>query len=147
MIINDPGGQTFYDVYSEYNHSLYSVLAGNRFIFYKFKTISVFNDFELGYQSLNYIRTFPQRILNPDGTIEYLTDYSKQKNITENLFGLGVGLGLKNSITSKVDLIILIKLNSYVNSSFHGLFGSANTFAAFTGGFIYNFYHYCPVIS
>lgn len=139
IVIYDPSGQTFNDVYSEYDHTLYSIFAGNRFIFFKYKTFSVFNDIELGYQNLNYMRIFPQRIINPDSTVEYLADYSKQKSITESLLGLGVGFGLKNDITEKVDLIISVKINSYINRSFHGLFGSANTNAVVAGGFVYNF--------
>ena len=138
VIIHDPDGQTFNDVYSEDNHSLYSILIGNRMIFYRYKTFSVFNEFELGYQGLNYTRSFPQRIINPDGTIEYLTDYSLSQNITENLLGLGVGLGIKNSISTKVDLLISIKLNSYLNSSYNGLFGRTNSYFSFSGGFLFN---------
>ncbi len=138
VIIHDPAGQTFNDVYSEDNHSLYSILIGNRMIFYRYKTFSVFNDLELGYQNLNYTRSFPQRIVNPDGTVEYLTNYSLSQNITENLLGLGVGLGIKNSITTKVDLLVSLKFNSYLNSSFNGLFGDTNSYFSFSGGVIYN---------
>lgn len=136
-IIHDPAGQTFNDVYSENNHYLYSILVGNRMIFYRYKTFSVFNDLELGYQNLNYTRSFPQRIVNPDGTIEYLTDYNLSQNISENLLDLGVGLGIKNSITTKVDLLFSIKFNSYLNNSFNGLFGSTNSYFSFSGGLIY----------
>ena len=138
LVIYDPSGQTFNALYSEYNHTLYSFFLGNRFVFFKHKTFSLFNDVELGYQNLNYTRLFPQRLVNSDGRVEYLADYSKQKDITESLFGLGIVLGLKNSITEKVDLMISTKLNSYINSSFHGLFGSANTNAGVTCGFIYD---------
>ena len=115
--------------------SVYIII--NRTIFYKYKTFSIFNSLELGYQGLIYTRSFPQRIVNPDGTIEYLTDYRLSQNIIANLLGLGVRLGIKNSISSKVDLLISIKLNSYLNSSFNGLFGSTNSYFSFSGGFIY----------
>ncbi len=136
--IHDPDGQTFYNIYSEYDHSLYSIFAGNRMILFRYKALSLFNDIEIGYQILNYTRIFPQRIINPDGTIEYLTDYSKKKNITENLFGLGAGLGIKNRITSQIDLLLSIKLNSYVGSNYTGLLGGPNTFITFMGGLICN---------
>ena len=135
--INDPNGLR-YNLYSEENHSLFSIFIGDRYIFNRNKIFSAFVELELGYQNLNYTSVFPTRFINPDGTIEYLYDYGKKEIINENLVGLGLGLGIQHEITNNCDILLSIKLNSNMNNSYNGFFSSQDTYFTYSGGFLFN---------
>ncbi|MHB8906249.1 MAG: hypothetical protein ACYC6D_09010 [Melioribacteraceae bacterium] len=67
--------------------------------------------------------------------MKYYVDQSTRKENREDLFGLGIGAGISHSLTENLNLVLLFKLNSYINSNYSGIFSSRGTYTMFLAGF------------
>ncbi len=137
LVFHEPNG-TVFNEHNEENHSLFSIFLGNRFKFFRYKTLRTFLSFMLGYQKLDYTEISLIKYTNPDGSFEYINDYSQQKKINDNLFGLGFGLGIMNHITNSFGIQLSLKLNSFINGSYNGLFSKNGTYLNYIGGIFFN---------
>ncbi len=133
-------GPKYFNSYSEDNHSLIPIYIGSRINFHSNQLLTSFVDFEIGYSFLSY-NSYDQRMAVNPGTGEitgYYPDVNSKQGNKENLFGIGIGLGLSHSISNSLDLLIAFKLNSYINENYYGLFSTRGTYTAFIAGINFN---------
>ncbi|MHB1688478.1 MAG: hypothetical protein ACYCVH_14060 [Ignavibacteriaceae bacterium] len=122
--------------YSEDKHKMTPVYAGVRIYINRNKIVNLFVDGEIGIVFLNYNKYDQQKFVNPDGQIEYLpVSHSKE---SEDLLGLGAGVGVSHNLGTKFILLLELKLNSIANSNYSSLFGVAGASTTIQFGFSFN---------
>jgi opacity protein-like surface antigen len=121
--------------YSESDHTLSRIMAGGRYLITPLSQFKLFIDAGAGYSYMQYNIYDMREVNNPDGTIEYL--YSPAVKVQQNLFNLSSGIGFIHPIIERWDILFEFKLNTYLNSQYHGLFSSESTFSSFQFGFNY----------
>ena len=125
------------EAYDEDRHILNSFNAGDRIIFNRNKFFDAFADVELGYIHLNYRKLSLSRYVNSDGTIEYLNDYASSAIAHESVLGTGIGVGLQHHMIDRFDLLLNLKLNTFMNDVINGNFTFDRTYLTYMFGFVY----------
>ena len=121
--------------YTESDHSLSRIMLGGRYLLTQPKQFKLFVDAGIGYSYLHYNSYDLQQINNPDGTIKLVL--AQAGKINQNLFNFSSGIGFIHPITERWDILFEFKLSTYLNSQYHGLLSSQNTFSSFQFGFNY----------
>lgn len=132
--------QQYFKIYSADNHILLPIYLGGKLNFNTNKLFTSFINLGLGYSHLSYnsfdnFKSFNQEI---GEVLGYYPDFSTKKEVSENLFGLGIGAGISHPITESLSLILSFKLSSYINSNYYGLFSTRGTHTMFLAGFDFN---------
>lgn len=132
--------QTHFSTYIADNHILIPLYIGSRINIHTNKLFTFFTTIEAGYSYLSYNAYGFKKEIEP-GTgvvLAYNTDLNTKKKTNENLFGVGVGVGLSHQINNNMDVILSFKLNSQINSSYYSFFSNQGTYTAFNLGFNFN---------
>ena len=119
--------------YSESDHALSRIMMGGRYLITQPDQFKLFVEMGIGYSYLNYNIYNMQEITNPDGTVEVL--FTPVGKVFENLFNISSGIGFIHPITGRWDILFEYKLNTYLNSQYHGLLSSNATLSNFQLGF------------
>jgi len=129
--------KTIFNSYSADSHSVIPLFLGTSINFHSNKIFTAFVNFEIGYSYLSYYTYSNVREINPSTgeVLSYYVDKSTRLKVDENLVGLGLGIGLSHSITKNVNLILAVKLNSYLNSNYNSFLGPSVTWSNFLAGF------------
>jgi len=126
--------QTRFNTYLSDNHVLVNAYAGSRINFHTNKIFTAFTVIEIGYAHLSYNSYEINKIINPEGVVVGYFPY-KGTVTSENLLGIGAGLGLSHPLNKNVNLIFVFKLNSQINSGYHGFLCKGVTYSAYNAGF------------
>ncbi|MHB8930670.1 MAG: hypothetical protein ACYC4T_03250 [Melioribacteraceae bacterium] len=129
--------QTIFNSYKADDHVLIPVYFGSRINLHTNKLFTSYLTAELGYSYIRYSSYQNLRSVNPatGEVLKYYVDQSTRKENREDLFGLGIGAGISHSLTENLNLVLLFKLNSYINSNYSGIFSSRGTYTMFLAGF------------
>ncbi|MFA5804261.1 MAG: hypothetical protein WC879_06425 [Melioribacteraceae bacterium] len=132
--------QTLFNSYSSDNHVLIPVYVGSRINFHTNKFFTSFATFEIGYSHLSYNSYDIKKEINPNTgeVLAYNADQNSKKEMNENLFGVGAGVGLSHPITENINIILSFKLNSQLNSKDYSFLSSKGTYTAINLGFNIN---------
>ncbi|MCF8259417.1 MAG: hypothetical protein K9J12_01470 [Melioribacteraceae bacterium] len=132
--------QTHFSTYISDNHILIPVFIGSRINFHSSKLFTSFATFEIGYSNLSYDNYGIKKEINPvtGEVLSYNPDLRTKKEITENLLGIGAGVGLSHTITENINIILSFKLNSQLNSKDYSFLSSRGTYTAINLGFNFN---------
>lgn len=132
--------QQYFKTYNADSHILIPVYLGAKLNFNTNKLFTSFVNLEIGYSHLSYNSFDNFKSVNPETgeVLGYYPDLSTKKDVSEDLFGLGIGAGISHPITESLSLILSFKLNSYINSSYYGLFSTRGTYTMFLAGFNFN---------
>jgi hypothetical protein len=124
--------QTLFNTYISDNHILIPVYIGNKINLHTNKLFTSFVTFEVGYSHLSYNNYgIKKEIDQTTGEVlSYNPDLSTKKEVTENLLGLGAGVGLSHPITENINIILSFKLNSQLNSKEYSFLSSEGTYTA-----------------
>jgi hypothetical protein len=129
----------YYFSYNQDNHSLIPVYLGTHLNLHTNDLFSSFLELEIGYSNLSYVSYENVIGTDPESgeVLDFYVDTSTGKDVVENLFGVGIGAGLLHPMSSILNLLLEIKLNSVVNENYHGLFSTEGTYASFLLGVDY----------
>lgn len=94
--------------------------------------------FELGYSYLSYNTYSVKKEINSSTgeVISYYADSATQNKVTDNLFGIGAGIGIIHQLSQNIGIILSFKLNSQLNSKYNFINGQG-TYTAFSLGLDY----------
>ena len=117
-------------------HILIPLYIGGRINMHTNKLFTFFTTIEAGYSYLSYnAYGFIKEVDPGTGVIlDYKTDLNTKEKRSENLFGVGVGVGLSHPITSNLNVLISFKLNSQINSRYYSFFSNQGTYTALNLG-------------
>ena len=102
--------QTLFKSYTADNHILIPVYIGSRINFHTNKFFTSFATFEIGYSHLSYNSYGIKKEIGIETgeVIAYIPDQNSKKEVNENLFGVGAGVGLSHPITENINIILFI---------------------------------------
>ena len=132
--------QTHFSTYIADKHILIPIYIGSRINIHTNKLFTFFTTIEAGYSYISYNAYGFIKEVDP-GTgvvLAYNTDLNTKEKRSENLFGVGAGVGLSHPITSNMNVILSFKLNSQINSSNYSFFSNQGTYTSFNLGFNFN---------
>ncbi|MFO7524530.1 MAG: hypothetical protein R6W68_03675 [Ignavibacteriaceae bacterium] len=123
--------------YSSDGHILIPVYFGSRIDLHTNKLFTSYVNLEIGYSYLSYSSYNHWKSINPETgeVLSYSPDPFTKKEIVENIFAFGIGVGLSHPVTDNVNLIFTLKLNSNLSSNHSSLFGSRATYTILATGF------------
>ena len=139
--LTPPQERQFFPTYSSDDNKIIPVYVGLKYNFHTNKYFSSFLNIEAGYSYFNYNSYENVKIIdNATGkTLRYEIDPTTKRNVTDNLYGLGIGGGISYPFTSNVRAILEYKLNSNFNSGKFGLFSAKGTYSTVSLGVNYSF--------
>jgi len=122
--------------YSSSDHKLIPLYLGTRINLHTNKLFTSYLNFELGYSHLTYKSYTNMKLVDPTTgeIVGYSVAQSPQKDERENLFGVGVGIGLSRQITNNSSLLLATKLNSFLNPNKYGLLSAKGTYLMVLAG-------------
>lgn len=110
-----------YSSHSEDDHELISFYSGYHLILKSVKTFKIFVDAEIGYNYLSYnsYKNFIEVIEEDEHITKYIFgfDPSSRKRVSKNLFGVGLGTGIKNMLTENFGMSVELKMNKLFYST------------------------------
>ena len=124
--------QANFKTYTQDEHKLIPVYIGSRINFNNNKFFTSFVTLEAGYSHLSYNSYGVEKVINP-GTGEitaYTTDRSTKTEVTENLLGIGAGIGLSHQLADNINILLAFKLNSHLNSGYYDFLSSKSTYTS-----------------
>lgn len=126
--------------YSSSDHKLIPLYLGTKINIHTNKLFTSYLNFEAGYSLLTYKSYTNTKLLDPTTgeIVGYSVSQSPQKEEQEELFGIGVGIGLSRQITNNSSLLLATNLNSFLNPDKYGLLSAKGTYLMVLAGF--NFY-------
>ena len=100
------------------------------------KIFTAYINLEAGYSYLSYNSYENWKSVNPytGRVIGYYVDRGTKEEITENLYGVGIGAGISHPMRENLNLEFPFKLNSYLNSSYYDFFSPKGTYMMFLVG-------------
>lgn len=121
------------------NSNVIPIYFGGSLDLFENDWITTFANLELGYSHLSfntYERMLP--VFSNDGEIRrYSPDRSTREKHTENLFGTGIGLGASHPITTGLEVLLTIKLNTSTNFEKMNMFNRRSTYTSLLAGINY----------
>ncbi|MDX1701257.1 MAG: hypothetical protein R3250_11595, partial [Melioribacteraceae bacterium] len=122
--------------YSSDDHILIPVYVGSKVYFNTNKLFTSFFEFEVGYSLFNYNSYENLEVINisTGEIVDYVIDESSKREMTDHLFGVGIGAGIFHPISESIRLILSYKLNSNFNSGKFGLFSAKGTYYTISTG-------------
>lgn len=130
--------KTRFSAYTSDNHVLIPVYIGSEINFNTNKFFTAYAMFELGYSYLSYNTYSVKKEINSSTgeVISYYADSATQNKVTDNLFGIGAGIGIIHQLSQNIGIILSFKLNSQLNSKYNFINGQG-TYTAFSLGLDY----------
>ncbi len=100
--------------YSEDNHRMYLFSAGAKLVITTIKTFKIYVNMEIGYNYLKYYSYLNYMVTDPSTNkiTSFYVDNNSKKEISENLFGFGFGLGLTQKISDSFSFLVEYKRNT-----------------------------------
>jgi hypothetical protein len=134
--LSDVQKRQYFTTWLADDHVLIPVNAGCKINLHKNKIFTSFVSAEAGYSHLEYKSYQTWKAINPDtGEVTgYFPNQGTKKQQSENLFSIGFGAGISHPVTERFNLLLAFKLNSYINSHYHGFFSSRGTHTMFQLG-------------
>ncbi len=76
------------------------------------------------------------KVINPvtGEVVAYNVDGSTKKEISKNLFGIGVGTGISHPLNQALDLILSFKINTNFNGGEFGFLSTKGTYSYWSVG-------------
>ncbi|MBZ0177952.1 MAG: hypothetical protein K8F36_01585 [Melioribacteraceae bacterium] len=132
--------ETHFKTHISDEHIMIPLYFGSKVNFHTNKYFTSFINIELGYSYLKYNSYDYWRSINPETgeVLGYYPDSSTKEEIKDNIIGLGVGLGISHPMSSNMNLILSVKLNSNIYSKYSDMFNSRETYMSFLAGFSFN---------
>jgi len=132
--------KTYFETYSADEHLLIPVYLGGRINLHANELFTAFGTIEIGYSYLSYNSYKITRVIDEDTgeILSYDTDENSGEKITENLFGVGIGVGLTHELTENLNILLSFKLNSHANSEYYNFLSREATYTSFNLGFNFN---------
>ncbi|VAX29037.1 hypothetical protein MNBD_IGNAVI01-3040 [hydrothermal vent metagenome] len=129
-----------FKTYSADDHTLIPVYIGSTINLNTNDFFTFYVTVEAGYAYLHYNSYDNWKSVDPETgeVLGYFVDGASRKEITENLFGIGVGAGISHPMGDNLNLIFSFKLNSYLNSSYYGFLSTQGTYTMFLAGISFN---------
>jgi len=129
--------QALFKTYNSDEHILIPVYIGSRINIHTNKFFTSFATFEIGYSYLSYNNYEIKQDINPTtgAVLSYNPDLSTKKEVKENLFGVGAGIGLYHPITENINVILAFKLNVQLNSKYYNVLNSKGIYTSVNLGF------------
>ena len=134
--LTGPQTKALFQSYSSDNHVLIPIYIGNKINLHTNKLFTSFFDVEIGYSYFNYnsYDNVESVDIHTGEIVDYKIVEDSKIEVTDHLFGIGIGAGLSHPITNSINLIISYRLNSNFNSGDFGLFSAKGTYSTlFTG--------------
>ncbi len=104
--------------YNEDNHQMYPIYIGTRMVISNIKTFQIYANLELGYNYLKY-NSYQNFIITDESTKKILAFYVNQasrRETSENLIGVGFGLGFVQNISNSFSFLVEYKRNTIGNN-------------------------------
>ncbi|MDH7604897.1 MAG: hypothetical protein QHH13_08370 [Melioribacter sp.] len=103
-----------YSSYSESDHVLYPFYFGVNWNLKSINAFHIYLNSELGYNYLKYYGYKNVIMLDEENkkVISFYADQASKKYMSKSLFGAGIGVGIKNMMSSNLGLSIEMKLNT-----------------------------------
>ncbi|MCF8242789.1 MAG: hypothetical protein K9J16_15530 [Melioribacteraceae bacterium] len=132
--------QTIFKSYSSDAHKMIPLYIGTRINFHTNKFFTSFVTFELGYSYLSYNTYKVVKITdaNTGKILDYEADRTTKRSISENLIGIGGGIGLTHELMENLSVVLAFKLNSHLNSKYYDFLDSKGIYTAVVLGFDLN---------
>lgn len=132
--------ETIFKTYSADNHTLIPFYIGSSINLHTNDFFTFYVNIEAGYAYLNYYSYNHWKSIDPNTgeVLGYDVDGATKKEITENLFGIGIGAGISHPMGENLKLIFSYKLNSYLNSNYYGFLSKQGTYSVFLAGISFN---------
>ena len=129
--------ETRFRTYIADKHIFIPVYVGSRFHLHTNKHFTSFLCAELGYSYLNYNSYDYYKSVNPEtGEVTgYFADRRTKQEITDHLFGFGVGAGVYQKMTENLHIVLSFRLNTNFGSRYEGFFNTKGTYTLFLAGF------------
>jgi len=125
-----------YSSQSEDDHKLISFYSGYQLILKSVNTFKIFVNAEIGYNYVSYnsYKNFVEVIEEDEHITKYIFgfDPSSRKRVSKNLFGVGLGTGVKNMMTENFGFLIELKMNKLFYSTNYSI-----TYYTFSAGFVF----------
>ncbi len=126
----------YFKTYNSDNHSLIPLYVGAKINYHTNKLFTSFVNFEIGYSRLSYNSYDNFKVINPvtGEVVAYNVDGSTKKEISKNLFGIGVGTGISHPLNQALDLILSFKINTNFNGGEFGFLSAKGTYSYWSVG-------------
>ena len=127
---------TIFSSFKSDSHILIPVYAGSRINVHTNKFFTAFLTFEIGYAHLSYNDYQINKEIDPVSKVvlSYQTDRNTKREVTENLIGIGAGIGISRQLIDHINLVLSYKLNNHINSKYYDFLSSKATYSAFNLG-------------
>ena len=134
--LNGAQKQQIFGSYSSDSHIQIPLYLGEKYDFYQGKFFTSFFTLEAGFTHLSYYNYANIRVIDQSNgvVVDYVVDPSSKTKITENLIGLGIGTGISHQLTENIDLLLMYKINSYLNSKYYDFFSASGTYSMLLAG-------------
>jgi len=129
-----------FKTYSSDDHTLIPFYLGGLLNLHTNDFFTFYVNIELGYSYLSYNRYDHWKSINPETgeVLGYYVDVTTKEEITENLFGIGIGAGISHPMGENLRLIFSFKLNSYLNSHYYDFLSTQGTYSMLLAGISFN---------
>lgn len=134
--LTGPQTKSLFPSYSSDNHILIPIYFGTKINIHTNKLFTSFFDVEIGYSYFNYnsYDNVESVDIHTGEIVDYKIVEDSKREVTDHLFGIGIGAGLSHPISNSIDIILSYRLNSNFNSGEFGLFSAKGTYyTLFTG--------------
>lgn len=130
-------GLNYYRCAVEDDHTMIPSFVGARTYFGQTSWFTSFIEAEAGYLYLSYNSYKPFRTTISSNQIAFYPDYGTKKYNKENLFGIGLGVGIIHPMSGNINLVFSYKLNTFINGGYNGLFSKRGTYSLINVGLNY----------
>ncbi len=134
--LNGVQRQEYFKTYNADNHSLIPLNVGAKINFHTNKFFTSFVNFEIGYVHLSYDSYSNIRVFNhiTGEVTSYTIDGSTKKEISKNLFNVGIGTGISHPLNRSLDLILSFKISTNFNGRGFGFLSTKGTYSVWSVG-------------
>ncbi len=124
----------------EGDNNIIPIYFGGSLDLYENEWITTFANLELGYSHLSFNTYESMLPVNSDDgkLIRYRPDRSTREKHSENLFGTGIGLGAAHPITTGLEVLLTLKLNTSTNFDNMSMFGRRSSSISLLAGLNYS---------
>lgn len=128
--------KTIFNSYAADGHVMIPLYAGGRIHLNTNKLFTSFVNVEFGYAHLSYNSYTNLKNVDPatGEVLSYYVNKQIKNEVSENLFGIGIGVGVSHPLNDNLVLLMSFKINSYLNSQYYEFFSSRSIYTAYLAG-------------